>query len=104
MMSLNKYKLADIAKIEISGVDKKTIEGEIPVRLCNFVDVYYNWAITKEKAKSFMVASAKQTEIDKCSIGKGMVAITNLHKNSIYKPVEIKNQIPFPRVFAKMRI
>ena len=71
-----KYKLADIAKIEISGVDKKTIEGEIPVRLCNFVDVYYNWAITKEKAKSFMVASAKQTEIDKCSIGKGMVAIT----------------------------
>ena len=75
-MNLKKYKLADIAKIEISGVDKKTIEGEIPVLLCNFVDVYYNWAITKEKAKSFMAASAKQTEIDKCSIGKGMVAIT----------------------------
>ena len=75
-MELKKYKLADIAKIEISGVDKKTIEGETPVRLCNFVDVYYNWAITKEKAKSFMVASAKQTEIDKCSIGKDMVAIT----------------------------
>lgn len=48
-MELKKYKLADIAKIEISGVDKKTIEGETPVRLCNFVDVYYNWAITKEK-------------------------------------------------------
>lgn len=26
-MELKKYKLADIAKIEISGVDKKTIEG-----------------------------------------------------------------------------
>ena len=75
-MELKKYKLADIAKIEISGVDKKTMDGETHVRLCNFVDVYYNWAITKEKAKSFMVASAKQTEIDKCSIGKGMVAIT----------------------------
>lgn len=75
-MKLKQYKLGDIAKIEISGVDKKTIEGETSVRLCNFVDVYYNWAITKEKAKSFMVASAKQTEIDKCSIGKGMVAIT----------------------------
>lgn len=75
-MELKKYKLADIAKIEISSVDKKTIEGETPVRLCNFVDVYYNWAVTKEKAKSFMAASAKQTEIDKCSIGKGMVAIT----------------------------
>ena len=75
-MELKKYKLADIANIEISGVDKKTIEGETPVRLCNFVDVYYNWAVTKEKAKAFMKASAKQTEIDKCSIGKGMVAIT----------------------------
>ena len=75
-MELKKYKLADIAKIEISGVDKKTIDGETPVRLCNFVDVYYNWAVTKEKAKAFMTASAKQTEIDKCSIGKGMVAIT----------------------------
>ena len=75
-MELKKYKLADIAKIEISGVDKKTMDGETHVRLCNFVDVYYNWAITKEKAKSFMVASAKQAEIDKCSIGKGMVAIT----------------------------
>lgn len=40
----------------------KNKRGEQPVRLCNFVDVYYNWAITKEKAKSFMVASAKQTE------------------------------------------
>ena len=48
-MKLKKYKLADIAKIEISGVDKKTIEGETPVRLCNFVDVYYNWAITRQR-------------------------------------------------------
>ena len=75
-MELKKYKLADIAKIEISGVDKKTIGGEIPVRLCNFVDVYHNWAITKDKAEHFMLASAKQAEIDKCSIAKGQVAIT----------------------------
>ena len=75
-MELKKYKLADIAKTEISGIDKKTIEGEKPVRLCNFVDVYYNWAITKDKAKRFMIASAKQSEIDRFSINKGMVAIT----------------------------
>ena len=75
-MELKKYKLADIAKFEISGVDKKTVEGEIPVRLCNFVDVYCNWAITKEKGRWFMRASAKQAEIDKCSISKGQVAIT----------------------------
>lgn len=75
-MKLTKYKLVDIAKIEISGVDKKTVEGEIPVRLCNFVDVYRNWAITSDKAECFMCASAKQAEIDKCSIAKGQVAIT----------------------------
>ena len=36
-MELKKYKLGDIAKIEISGVDKKSVDGETPVRLCNFV-------------------------------------------------------------------
>lgn len=75
-MNLKKYKLVDIANIEISGVDKKTVEGETPVRLCNFVDVYRNWAITKAKAEKFMLASAKQAEIDKCTISKGQVAIT----------------------------
>ena len=75
-MKLKKYKLVDIANIEISGVDKKTVEGEAPVRLCNFVDVYRNWAITKAKAEKFMLASAKQAEIDKCTISKGQVAIT----------------------------
>lgn len=75
-MELKKYKLQDIAKIEISGIDKKTIEGENPVRLCNFVDVYRNWAITKKLAQGFMFASAKDAEIAKYSIRKGQVAIT----------------------------
>ena len=34
-------KLQDLAQIEISNVDKKSIEGETSVKLCNFVDVYY---------------------------------------------------------------
>lgn len=50
-MELKKYKLGDIAKIEISGVDKKSVDGETPVRLCNFVDVYRNWAITQKLRK-----------------------------------------------------
>ena len=75
-MELKKYRLSDIAKIEISGVDKKTKEGELPVRLCNFVDVYHNWAITKSLYDGFMLASAKEAEIAKCSIHKGQVAIT----------------------------
>lgn len=51
-MELKKYKLGDIAKIEISGVDKKSVDGETPVRLCNFVDVYRNWAITQKLRKN----------------------------------------------------
>lgn len=69
-------KLKDVAYVEISGVDKKTIEGEIPVRLCNFVDVYYNWAITSDMADRFMEATAKPSEIERFTIKRGQVALT----------------------------
>lgn len=69
-------KLKDIAEVEISGVDKKIQDNEIEVSLCNFVDVYYNWAITERKAGSFMKATAKQSEIDRFALKKGQVAIT----------------------------
>lgn len=75
-MKLTKYKLSDIANVEISGVDKKCIDQEIPVRLCNFVDVYRNWAITSEMAEGFMEATARQVEISKFTIKKGQVALT----------------------------
>lgn len=75
-MKLTKYKLGDIANVEISGVDKKCIDQEIPVRLCNFVDVYRNWAITSEMAEGFMEATARQVEISKFTIKKGQVALT----------------------------
>ena len=51
-------KLGEIADILISNVDKKTKENEYPVKLCNFVDVYYNWAITASNEKDFMVFCA----------------------------------------------
>ena len=72
-MELKKYKLGDIAKIEISGVDKKSVDGETPVRLCNFVDVYRNWAITQKLSENFMIASAKETEIVKCSMAVSII-------------------------------
>lgn len=75
-MQLLRYKLSDVAKVEISGVDKKVTEGETPVRLCNFTDVYYNWAITKDLEPTFMTASANANELDKFSIKKGQVAFT----------------------------
>ena len=73
---MKKYKLSDVAKVEISSVDKKTKAGEIPVRLCNFTDVYHNWAITSDMVDSFMEASANPNEIEKFTIKKGQVAFT----------------------------
>jgi len=35
-------KLKNHFRVLPSNVDKKTIEGEINVKLCNYVDVYYN--------------------------------------------------------------
>ena len=75
-MEHRKYKLRDIATVEISGVDKKHKEGESPVMLCNFVDVYYNWAITSEMVNNFMEATARPNEIERFKLKKGQVAIT----------------------------
>ena len=74
--NLKSYKLGDIAEIIISSVDKKTKEGEQKVSLCNFVDVYHNWAITQSMHKSFMIASAKEKDIERLSLKQGYVALT----------------------------
>ena len=73
---MRKYKLGNIATIEISGVDKKIKDGEEDIRLCNFVDVYYNWAITMARHDSFMLATARPNEISKFQLKKGQVALT----------------------------
>jgi len=70
------YKLGDIAAVEISGVDKKSKDGEQEIQLCNFVDVYYNWAITSAQSNSFMSATARPSEIEKFQLKRGQVALT----------------------------
>ena len=73
---MGKYRLGEIATVEISGVDKKIKDGEKKIRLCNFVDVYYNWAITIAQHDSFMPATARPNEISKFQLRKGQVALT----------------------------
>ena len=73
---MTRYKLGEIATIEISGVDKKIKDGEIPVKLCNFVDVYYNWAITSDMEQKFMEATARTNEIERFKLKRGQVALT----------------------------
>jgi len=91
-MELKKYKLSDVARVEISGVDKKTVDGETPVKLCNFTNVYHNWAITNDIESSFMVASANSNEIAKFSIKRGQVAFT--------KDSETRDDIGIPTYIA----
>lgn len=76
MATIKKYKLSEVASFEISNIDKKSVEGETKVHLCNFTDVYYNWCITKTQEESFMIATASDKQIEKFRIRKGQVAIT----------------------------
>ena len=91
-MELKYYKLSEVAKVEISSVDKKTKDGEVSVRLCNFTDVYHNWSITSEMADTFMDASANSSEIERFSIKKGQVALT--------KDSETRDDIGIPTYIA----
>ena len=89
---MRKYKLGDIASVEISGVDKKVKDGEEDIRLCNFVDVYYNWAITMAQHDDFMLATACPNEISKFQLRKGQVALT--------KDSETREDIGIPSYIA----
>ena len=75
-MAYKQYRLSDIAMVEISGVDKKYLEGESEVQLCNFVDVYRNWAITSNMTPKFMIATARPNEIQRFKLKRGQVALT----------------------------
>lgn len=69
-------KLGDIAEVSISNVDKKSKPNEKNIKLCNFVDVYKNYAITNRMINSFMDVTASNQLIEKFSIKKGYLAIT----------------------------
>lgn len=70
-----KYKLlADVAQIIVSPVDKKSVEGERTVLLCNYTDVYYNNRINN--SMEFMQATATVAEINRYALYKGDVIIT----------------------------
>lgn len=67
-------RLANVAEIRFSNVDKHTIEGEVPVRLCNYIDVYNHERITANL--DFMEASAEQREIVRFQLRIGDVLAT----------------------------
>lgn len=60
--------------MRVSNVDKHTKKGELPIRLCNYVDVYKNDKITKQI--SFMRATASAEEIERFRLEKGDILLT----------------------------
>lgn len=79
-------KLKFLALVQPSNVDKKAVEGEEPVLLCNYTDVYKNEYI--DSSLSFMKATANKEEIKKFSVEVGDVIVT--------KDSEDRNDIAIP--------
>ncbi|PEB53570.1 hypothetical protein COM79_27430 [Bacillus cereus] len=84
-------RIKNVAEIHSSNVDKKSVEGETEIRLCNYVDVYYNDEITKEL--NFMKATAKPEQIEKFTLRYNDVIIT--------KDSESPNDIAIPTWVAE---
>ena len=67
-------RLKEIATIQMSNVDKKSVEGEQPVELCNYTDVYYRDRISSDI--DFMKATAPREQIRRFALRAGDVLIT----------------------------
>lgn len=63
-----------VATYQTSNVDKKSDDDEIPVRLCNYTDVYYRERIRPDQ--DFMEATATPAEVARFRLRVGDVLIT----------------------------
>jgi type I restriction enzyme S subunit len=66
--------ISDVAKLSFSSVDKKSVEGEKTVRLCNYMDVFYNRRI--REGMPFMASTASDSDIKKFTLNKDDVVLT----------------------------
>lgn len=67
-------RLKTSARCWVSNVDKVPADDELPVRLCNYTDVYYNDHITADL--EFMETTATADEIDRFGLKENDVIIT----------------------------
>ncbi len=67
-------RLKTVASVQLSNVDKKSLEGQEPVRLCNYTDVYYHERITPDL--DFMNATATPEQTSCFSLSEGDILIT----------------------------
>ena len=67
-------RLLEMAETRTSNIDKHSTDGQKAVRLCNYVDVYYNETINK--SINYMRASATDVQIDRFRLCLGDTLIT----------------------------
>jgi type I restriction enzyme, S subunit len=67
-------RLKHVADVRVSNVDKKSVEGDLQIRLCNYLDVYNNDRITR--ALNFMPATATQEQREVFGLKAGDVLLT----------------------------
>ena len=70
----NLLKLKFLAEVNLSNIDKKSVEDETPVLLCNYIDVYNNDFVKSDI--DFMKATARKDQIRKLSLKAGDILIT----------------------------
>lgn len=63
-----------LARVLTSTVDKKSYDNEVPVKLCNYTDVYYGTEITD--STGFMIATASRDQIARFAVQAGDVPFT----------------------------
>lgn len=62
-LSWRVHRLKHVAEVMPSNVDKHARDGEVPIRLCNYTDVYYNSEITDEL--EFMTSTATPGQVSR---------------------------------------
>jgi type I restriction enzyme, S subunit len=67
-------RLKAVASVQLSNVDKKSVDGQVPVRLCNYTDVYYHERISSDL--NFMAATATPEQVARFSLREADVLIT----------------------------
>ncbi len=69
-------KLGDIGYFQTSSIDKLTKDEEKSVFLVNYMNVYRHENINNETVKSFQIVTAKDSQIESCSLKKGDILFT----------------------------
>ena len=87
-------RLKTMASVRLSNVDKHSEAGQVPVKLCNYVDVYYNEFITGEL--DFMNATATREQVRRFVLQAGDVLITKDSEswNDIAVPALVAEDLP----------